>query len=78
MMAAALAAAVLFMGLAFLVRWVPRAGGWVLLGLCCLAFGFALKNMTDARVAWGQVSIVLQAFLVLGVTGIALVRDATS
>jgi hypothetical protein len=71
----ALAAAAVFLTLAFVVRRFPKAGGRLLLGLCLLVFVFAMWNMRDARIAWGQVSLILQAFLVLGVTGIALVVD---
>lgn len=75
LLALALSAATLFVGLAMLVRRFPRGAGWVLLALCFFALVFALRNIADPRIAWGQISIALQAFLVLGVTGIALVRD---
>ncbi len=67
--------ALLFVGLAFLVRWRPRTGGAVLLGLCIVAFAFTVNNMADPRLVWGQLSLMFQAFLVLGVTGLSLLRD---
>jgi hypothetical protein len=73
-----LVAAAVFVILAFLVRRSPRASGRLLLGLCVVAFAFAIRNLGDARIAWGQFALMLQAFLVLGVTGIALVVESDS
>ncbi|MGD9547346.1 MAG: hypothetical protein AB7V45_07300 [Candidatus Krumholzibacteriia bacterium] len=67
-----------FVGLAFLARRLPRAGGGVLAALCVAAFAFAVRNMGDPTFAWAQVSLIFQAFLVLGVSGIALLRDSSS
>ena len=73
--AVALSASAVFVALAFLARSRPRFGGWLLLTLCAGAFIFMLRNIPDPRVAWGAVAVMIQAFLILGVTGIALVRD---
>lgn len=71
----ALGAAALFVGLAFLARHFPRPGGWVLILLCLAACTFMGYQARDPRVTWGGLAVMVQVLLILGVTGVALVRD---
>jgi len=71
----ALLAAAVFVGLAFLARHFPRVAGWVLLMLCLAACGFMGYQARDPRVTWGGLAVMVQVLLILGVTGVALVRD---
>jgi len=71
----ALGAAALFVGLAFLARHFPRPGGWVLLLLCLAACTFMGYQGRDPRATWGVLAVIFQVLLILGVTGVALVRE---
>ncbi len=71
----ALGAAALFVGLAFLARQFPRPGGWILLVLCLAACTFMGYQARDPRATWGVLAVIFQVLLILGVTGVALVRE---
>ena len=67
--------AAVMVALAFLVRRRPRLGGGVLAAIFIVALAVAVHDMGDSRIAWAMVSTMLQAALVFGVTGVALLRE---
>lgn len=63
--------------MAWIVSRAPRAGGFMLVAVCIVALAALAKTgLTDPRVRWGVISTMLQAALVFGVTGVALLREA--
>lgn len=76
--------AIVMGGPALVVRRWPRLGGGVLLFLLAslVVFGATVTDLPDgvtsstiAAVRWGMVSVWLQAGLIFGITGIALLRE---
>ena len=63
---------------ALLVRRWPRLGGGVLLFLFCALVVFGVSTVTPSNIEaarWGMISVWLQAGLIFGITGIALLRE---
>ncbi|MCP4571611.1 MAG: hypothetical protein GY838_04605 [bacterium] len=69
----------LFVGVAFLTRRYPRTGGGVLLILLLVLIVFGLFQAPGMSVLerWGMVHIWMQAGLIFGITGIALLRESS-
>ncbi len=64
--------------LALLVGRSPRVGGGVLTAIFVVAVGFLARDLGEPRIAWGLVQVMLQAALVFGVTGLALLRETNT
>jgi hypothetical protein len=67
--------ALVMVGLAALVRRWPRPGGGLLLAIFLAAAIVLARDMDDPRLAWGMVQVLVQAAIVFGATGAALLRD---
>ena len=67
--------ALAMVGLAALVRRRPRAGGGLLLAIFLAVVILLARDMDDPRLAWGMIQVFVQAAIVFGVTGTALLRD---
>lgn|GEM_PF-1542540 len=72
---ASLGFAVLLALLGLLVRWRPRVGGGVLTALCVVALLGAASQLGSAETFWGMISGMIQAVVVLGTTGVALLVE---
>ncbi len=70
-----LGAAGLFVALAFLARSFPRPTGWLLLTLCGVVVVFMGGQAGDSNGLWGGLALVFQVLLIMGTTGLALVRE---
>ena len=74
--AVAIGSAVVMAALAWIVNRTPRAGGALLVTVCIVALAALAKTgLADPRARWGVISVMLQAALVFGVTGVALLRE---
>jgi hypothetical protein len=65
-------------GLALVVRRWPRAGGGLLVVACvALVAVMAGAGLDNPRARWGVIAAMVQAALVYGVTGVALLRETS-
>lgn len=78
MVVVTVANAVVLAGLALVVRRWPRAGGGLLV-VACVAFlaVMAGTGLDNPRARWGVIAAMVQAALVYGVTGVALLRETS-
>ncbi len=72
--------AAVMLGPAFLVRRWPRLGAGVLLFLLCALVVFGASTVTASNLEaarWGMIQVWLQAGLIFGITGLALLRETS-
>jgi len=72
--------AAVMLGPAFLVRGWPRLGAGVLLFLLCALVVFGVTTVTPSNLEaarWGMIQVWLQAGLIFGITGLALLRESS-
>ena len=76
LVAAACGSAGAMVALAWIVSRAPRAGGILLVSVCVAGLAaLATTGLADPRARWGVISVMLQAALIFGVTGLALLRE---
>ncbi len=77
--ATAIGSAAVMAAMAWVVSRRPRAGGTLLLVVCVVALAaLATTGLSEPQVRWGVIGAMLQAALVFGVTGVALLRETSA